>query len=135
MLTKSIDAIDPIVERLRALVQDSSDLKAPAQLYEPILLLLRDADLQPAPVSITPDQARAKMELGLPLLHDLELELDIEAMRELMQELSHAIETTNRKNQPHKRRLLWLQEAHKPDSEAHRIRLALEDRRLDISAL
>jgi len=116
-------------------MQDSPDLKAAAQLYETILLLLRDADLQTAPVSLTPDQARAKMEMGLPLLHDLDLELDIEAIRELMLELSRAIETTDRKNQPHKRRLLWLQEAHKPDSDARRVRLALEDMRLDISAL
>ncbi len=81
----------PIRQRLRALAQDSPDLEDAARVYEAILPLLWDADLHATPVPITPDEARAKMEQGLPLLHDLDLELDGEAAYELMLNLARAV--------------------------------------------
>ncbi|MDP2267704.1 MAG: formate dehydrogenase accessory protein FdhE [Deltaproteobacteria bacterium] len=89
-MTRSHDT-DPIVRRLRALVQHSPDLKEAARHYEIILPLLRDADLHVAPVSIPPDQARTKMARGLPLLHDIELELDRAAIGGLMLRLATAL--------------------------------------------
>jgi len=65
-------------------VQESPDPKSVAQVYEAILPLLRDTVLRVAPVSLAPEKARAKMELGLPLLHDLALELDVEGVHKLM---------------------------------------------------
>lgn len=125
---------DPIVQPLRALAHESPDLKAAARLYEAILPLLRDADLHCAPVSLTRDQICEKLERGLPLLHDLDLELDREAVRELMLELAEAVESVGRKDQPHKR-LSWGRVSHEPDAVARRIRIALEDNKLDIAEL
>jgi FdhE protein len=135
MPAKAIDTTDAIVHRLRAIVQASPDLKHMAQVYEAILSLLRDADLRVAQVSLTPEEARAKMELGLPLLHDLDLELDVEAAHELILKLARAIETMNKKNQPHKFRLPWLQTPDETDSAARRIRIVLEEKKLEVGAL
>ncbi|HEX9137950.1 MAG TPA: hypothetical protein VF905_13540, partial [Nitrospirota bacterium] len=135
MPAKVIDTTDAIVQRLRAIVQESPDLQHMAQVYEVILPLLRDADLRVAPLSITLDEARAKMELGLPLLHDLDLELDVEAVHELMLKLARAVETTIKKNKPNKFRLPWLQKSGETASAAHRIRIVLEGNKLDIGAI
>jgi Protein involved in formate dehydrogenase formation len=135
MPTKPKDSADPIVQRLRALIKESPDLKDAAELYEAILPLLRDADLHVGTISLTPEQARAKMEAGLPLLSGLDLDLDVEAVRELMIKLARAVETVGKKNSWHKLRLPWLKTSSEPDSAARRIRLALEENRLDISAL
>jgi FdhE protein len=135
MPAKAIDTTDAIVQRLRAIVQASPDLKHVAQVYEAILPLLRDANLRVAPVYLAPEEARAKMELGLPLLHDLDLELDVEEVHELTLKLARAVETMKTKNQPHKFRLPWLQTQGKTDSAARRIRIVLEEKKLDVGAL
>jgi FdhE protein len=117
MMTKSIDSVDPLVQRLRSLARNSPDLNDVAQVYKAILPLLRDADLRVSAVSMTQEQARAKLDTGLPLLHDLDLELDVESVRDLMLRLAHAVENSGEKNH------------------ASRIRLALEENRLDINRL
>jgi len=89
---------DPIVRCLRALVQHSPDLKEAAGLYEVLLPLLRDADLRVAPVLILPDQVHKKMATGMPLLHDVELEIDDKALQELMLLLVAALESTGENN-------------------------------------
>jgi len=124
MTTGTIGVVDPIVQRLRALVQDSPDLKDAAHLYEAILPLLRDANLHVETISITPEQAHSKMEMGLPLLHDLALELDGQAVCELMLRLAHAVETVCENNDE-----LFRAEA------ARRIRLALEKDKLKVNDL
>ena len=127
MLTKSMYAVDPIVKRIRALAQNSPDLQNAAKLYEAILPILRDADIHPAPVSLTPEQARVKMESGQPLLHDQHLELSVEAVRDLILKLARAVESIHvviEDSDPLLR-----------TESAHRIRLALEENRLNISAL
>ncbi len=133
MPAQSTNTVDPIARRLRALIKEAPDLKEVALLYEAILPLLRDADLHVGTISLTPEQVRAKMEAGLPLLRDLDL--DVEAVRELMINLARAVGTVGKKNSWHKLRLPWLQTSSEPDSAARRIRLALEENRLDISAL
>ena len=125
---------DAIVKRLRALAQKSPDFNDAAQAYEAILPILRDADLPVAPLSLAPEEARAKMEAGLPLLHGLDLELDVKAVHELMLKLARAVETMKRKSRPHKL-LPWLKASGTSETAATRIRLALEEGRLDISAL
>jgi FdhE protein len=117
-MTQSHDA-DPIIRLLSVLVQDFPDLQGAARLYEIILPLLRDAGLNVAPVALTPDQARVKMARGLPLLHDVELELDNAAAGELTLRLAFALENASENN----RSLYCL------------IRLALEENRLDMSEL
>ncbi len=135
MPAKSTNTVDPIVQRLRALMKESPDLKDAAQLYQAIVPLLRDADLHVGTISLTPEQVRAKMEAGVPLLRDLDLDLDVEAVHELMIKLASAVETASKKNSWHKLRLPWLKTSSEPDSAARRIRLALEENRLDMSAL
>jgi hypothetical protein len=99
MQTKSKNADDSIVQRLRALAKESPELKESAQLYEAILPLLRDADLHVGTVSLTPDQVREKMVNGQPLLSGLDLDLDVGAVRELMIKLAAAMEY-RKKHQP-----------------------------------
>jgi FdhE protein len=135
MSTKPTHTADPIIQRFRSLAKESPDLKDAAQLYEAIHPLLRDADLHVGTISLTPEQVRAKMNAGLPLLHDVDIDLDVEAVRELMIKLARAVETASKKNSWHKLRLPWLQTSSEPGAAARRIRLALEENRLDISAL
>jgi formate dehydrogenase accessory protein FdhE len=110
---------DPIVQRLRALVQLSPDLQEAARIYEVILPLIRDADLPVAPVALTPDQAHAKMAKGLPLLYDLELAPDNTAIQKLTLRLASALENANVNNRLH----------------YGRIRLAIEENRFNMSEL
>jgi FdhE protein len=117
MTFSAIDPVDPIVQRLRILVQDAPELKDAAVFYEAILPLLRDADLHVGAVSITSDQARAKMEKGLPLLHDIDLEFDEQAVSGLMLQLVRSIETAGEQES------------------AHRVRIALEKGALDVGGL
>jgi formate dehydrogenase maturation protein FdhE len=118
---------DPIAARLRELVNESPalpDLESAAHLYETILPLMRDADLNPEPLSITEDEAHAKLGSGLPLLVDLDLDLDLAAMRRLMIDLASAVESFNETV------------CKSPQQEtARRIRAALEEDWLDIESL
>jgi FdhE protein len=135
MPIKSSNTADPIIQRLRSLAKDWPDLKDAAKLYEAILPLLRDADLHVGTISLTPEQVRAKMEAGMPLLHDVDIDLDVEAVRELMIKLARAVKTASKKNSWHKLRLPWLQTSSEPASAARQIRTALEENKLDVGAL
>lgn len=119
MSTKSIEEDDPIVRRLNEVTKDSPDLNAAAQLYEAILPVLRDADLRVAPIIISPEEIRAKMGKGLPLLADLDISIDSDAAHDLMVKLAHTVEEKQ----------LVRHES------ARRIRLAFEEKRMDISEL
>jgi hypothetical protein len=91
------DTIDPVLERLRKLKHERPDLKDVSHIYEAILPLLGAADLHVAPVSITPEKARSKLEAGLPLLTGFDLELDLQSVCDLMLGLAQ-LETTNEIN-------------------------------------
>ncbi|MCL5022711.1 MAG: formate dehydrogenase accessory protein FdhE, partial [Nitrospirae bacterium] len=95
----------------------SPDLLAAAQGYEAILPLLRDADLNAAPVSLTREEARRKLKGGLPLLHGLDLGLDAEGARALMLLLAGSLENSEK------------------NGNARLVRLALEEGRLDVCNL
>jgi len=135
MPATAIGTTDIIVHRLRALVRDWPELRSAALVYEAILPLLRDADLHVVPVYLTPEESRTKMEAGRPLLHDLGLELDFEAVHELMLKLARAVETIKRRNRPYKLRLPWQQATDAHETSATRIRLALEEDRLNARVL
>lgn len=83
---------DPLVRRVNVLIAETPDLAEAAQMYQAVLSLLRDADLRVGPVSMTQDQVRAKMADGLPLLVDLDLELDEHSAHALMVQLARALE-------------------------------------------
>jgi Protein involved in formate dehydrogenase formation len=136
MTTKTAGTVDPIVQSLRRLSQESPYLKDAALLYEAILPLLRDAHIPVEPVSLTRDQAFSKMETGLPLLHNLNLELDIQSVHDLMLQLALAVETFGEKKQQSYRREMPRWCSDKPcAANAGQVRLALEENRLNISEL
>lgn len=141
MHAKTNDSLDPVVKRLRTLAHERPDLKEAAQLYESILPLLGAADLHVVPVSITPEEARAKLEAGHPLLTGLDLDIDLQAAADLLLKLIRSLET-----------LGGMQRARKVDTAdyatntctdaspllpvaACSIRLAVEENKIDIGAL
>ncbi|MHB8880710.1 MAG: formate dehydrogenase accessory protein FdhE [Thermodesulfovibrionales bacterium] len=107
-----------IVKRLRTIVKEAPHLDEAAQLYEAMLPLLADADLDPSPVSMTPDQAREKMGKGIPLLRDLDVGLNVDAVRGLMSDLARALEAKGRSKDAY-----------------HRLRMALEKETLEAGDL
>ena len=143
--------IDPIAQHLNALAQESPELRDAARVYAVILPLLRDADLGVGPVEMTEAQAHAKLEQGLPLLHEIDLVLDVQAVHDLMIRLALALEVPPAAISPQKHRPLWARSktpdiaalyetAQSGDSAALRaaavrqIRSALEENRLDLNA-
>jgi len=120
------NTVDPVVQHLRALAQDLPHLKDVAQLYEIILPIIRDADLHVKPASISPVQARTKMSEGLPLLHDIDLELDMQSVHDLMLSLTRAVETFGENKQSYKDG-----DEKQGIAAARRIRMALEANKLN----
>jgi len=116
MPTETTETADPIIQRLRAVAQESPDLKNAAQVYEAILPLLRDAELRVGTIPLTPEQAREKMGKGQPLLFGVDLDIDLDSLRALMIKLARALEPS-------------------AGDAAHRILLALEENTLDLGAL
>jgi FdhE protein len=135
MPLKSVKIEDAIVNRLLSLARESPDLKDAALLYETILPVLRDADLHVEMSALTPEEVRAKLEKGRALLSELELNLDIDAARDLMIRLAAAVEKAG--NKPHFSWLgpSWFSSSQNSDAAAHLIIIALEENRLDLSAL
>jgi len=78
--------------RLAALRQASPDLAEAAAIYGAILPLLREADLRPSPVSITADEARERLERGVPLLCGMPPAFDIPAAGDLTIRLARRLE-------------------------------------------
>ena len=95
MPTKAIPVQDPLVTRLRVLGQQTPELGQAAEIYARILPLLRDADLHPTPIALSPEQALAKLQAGRALLDGEDLSLDFEAAGELMRQLACVLENMN----------------------------------------
>jgi hypothetical protein len=131
MPAKSRDTDEPIVRRLRALVQESPGLKDAAALYEAILPLIRDADLGVSAFPLSRDQVRTKMEAGIPLLQDLTLELDVAAAGRLMIHLARVSGNARGTGALATARLPWKRPSTNAADSSRRIRLALEQDRLD----
>jgi len=131
MKTDTADSADPIIQRLRTLWQESPHLKDAAGVYEAILPLIRDADVHVEAISLTPAEAFAKMEKGLPLLYDIGLELDGQSVMELMLRIAGAVEKL-RENEPS---LSQVRSSDELGMKARLIRLALEEKTLDVDEL
>ena len=114
---RSVGSSDPVVDRLREIGRELPDLREAADAYEAILTLLRQADLHTARISMTPEQARRKMEEGFPLLHGLDLEVDLKGTQALMLRLAGSLENCGN------------------NSNARQIRMAIEEDRLDVGSL
>jgi FdhE protein len=141
MQFNSIETYDPIVERLRKLAHERPDLNEAARLYGAILPLLRDAELRVVPVSIASEEARSKLEKGLPILPGLDLELDEQAVCDLMLELARSIESTGVLQYPHKFDTTRCSKGTGMKNDSllpggpGRIRLAIEDNKADVGSL
>ena len=127
-------AADPLIARLRSMARESPSLKEAAARYEAILPLLRTADLRTAAVPLTAKQVRQKLEQGVPLLHDVDLELDVEAVQELTLKLARAIEAVDAKRHSPGFHFPWAGTAEAASS-VRKLRQVLEGRRLDLAAL
>ncbi len=92
MTTMKTQPGDDQDRRLAALRQASPDLAEAAAIYGAILPLLREADLRPSPVPITADEARERLERGVPLLRGMPPAFDISAARDLAIRLARRLE-------------------------------------------
>jgi formate dehydrogenase accessory protein FdhE len=83
---------DVIAKRLAEIDNKTPELGDVVRTYGALLPLLRDTDLHVAKVSLTQEQARNKLEDGLPLLHGIEIEFDQYAMADLLVSLVYVME-------------------------------------------
>jgi hypothetical protein len=130
MTTKT--ATDPLIQRLRQLALTSPALAATAHQYENLLPRLRDADIQAAPILLSTEQIQEKLQQGIPLLFDMDLDIDVASARELMIRLADA---GSGKSSRFSLRLPWT--SHVPDDHENtlKIRTALEENKLDAGLL
>lgn len=146
MSPNPVETVDPIVQRLRALAHELPDLCDAARLYEAVLPLLRDADLNVASIPLTSEEVRVRMESGLPLLPGIDLELDVQAAGELMLQLARAVESIGGDKRKGKGWLPWGRKSDLNRGGAHgkgvlnvastlQIRLALENNRLNVGEI
>jgi len=111
------DTVDHVRRRLSKIAREWPALKEAALLRKAILPISANAGhALTQQISMSRDDARIRMEARLPLLHDIEMELDMEAVRSLMIQLSRAAEVIS------------------PES-ASRIRRNLENESLDLASL
>ena len=127
------DSTDPLIQRLRQLARTSPALAAATRQYEDILPLLRDADLHVAPILLTSLQIQEKLQQGIPLLFDMDLDIDIASARELMIRLADAEAGT--KSRGFYLRRPWARPEPLEHTRALKIRTALENNRLDVGHL
>lgn len=79
-------------QRLAALRQAFPDLAEAAAIYGVILPLLRKADLRPSPVPMTAEEAKERLERGVPLLSGMSPAFDVSAARDLTIRLARRLE-------------------------------------------
>ncbi|HMK56422.1 MAG TPA: formate dehydrogenase accessory protein FdhE [Dissulfurispiraceae bacterium] len=117
VIMNPITATDQILQQLDSITRVWPALEEAALLRKVILPISVNAGhALTRQISMTKEEACIRMEAGLPLLHGVEPELDIEAVRSLMIQLSKAAEGIS------------------PES-ASRIRHSLENESLDIASL
>lgn len=89
-----------LIERLRELAAGNPGLKEYTVVYETLLPLLRGAGTMVAPVELSVEEASEKLGKGLFLLHDVELDIDMEGFRSLMIRLAEALEKRGEEQYP-----------------------------------
>ena len=92
MADREVERGDVRERRPGAHRQVSPDLARATAIYEVILPLLRDADLRPSPAGITLEEARERLEQGVPLLRGMPPAFDIQAARDLAIQLARRLE-------------------------------------------
>ncbi len=82
----------PVVHQLQALARRYPDLEEAAAVYAALLPVVNEADLRVVPLTLTPDEARAKLKSGVPLLDGTPLALDDTSARQLLIRLARCLE-------------------------------------------
>jgi len=129
------DTTDPLTQRLRQLALTSPALASTARMYETVLPLLRDADLDVALIHFTPRQIHKKLQQGIPLLMDVDLDIDVASARELMLKLADALAGYGKKSAGFPFRLPWTRPAADDHVAALKIKTAVEENTLDAGHL
>jgi hypothetical protein len=117
------DTIDTSLRRIRAIAEELPVLSSAARIYEAITPILCNADLHVGPIPLTAQEGLEKITAGQPLLSGIDLDIDCDAALELAIALARAIESSGQGNKT------------RTTEAAYRIRTALEEKSLDISAL
>src|SRR5512135_3280920 len=94
----------PVAQQLRALARRYPDLEEAAAVYAALLPVVNEADLRVVPLTLTPDEARAKLKSGGPLLNGTALALDDASARQLLIRLARCLETVPQGADPASRR-------------------------------
>jgi hypothetical protein len=102
-------------------------------MYETVLPLLRDADLDVALINFTPRQIQEKLQQGIPLLIDVDLDIDVASARELMLKLANA--GVEKKSSTFQFQLPWTKPAAEDHAAALKIMTAVEENTLDAGHL
>jgi FdhE protein len=122
MPSEVINTVDPIQERLNALVLETPSLADVARHYGAILPILRDVDLHVGTIPLTPEDALDKRARGEPLLFNEALDIDPAAFRSLMIDLARALASSG-------------EIGSETTEAASAIRQALEENKLDLEEL
>ncbi len=137
---------DPLVKRLQDVARNSPELRVIARLYEAILPLSRDAEFESAAVSLDPADIQRSIESGAPLLSAKELEIDLQALENLLLKMLHSVEEIGVSKKSADRWWRWNADANPWTTEeladlaalqssAGLIRKFMEDGRLDIGEI
>jgi len=129
------DTTDTLTQRLRRLAQTSPALASTARMYESVLPLLRDADLGVAPIHVTPRQIQEKLRQGIPLLMDVDLDIDVASARELMLKLADALAGSGKKSSGFPFLLPWTRPAADDHAEALKFKTAVKENTFDVGHL
>jgi FdhE protein len=92
---KIISEADPVLQLLSSISAEWPALGEAARIYGAILPLLDNAKSATAPVSLTRDDAIAKLEAGVPLLCGIELDFDLDRMNQLAIQLLSVIDDSS----------------------------------------
>ena len=137
---------DPIIQRLNSIAGTNPDLRAAARLYEVILPLLRDADINVSLKELETDKIQACLEAGVPVLSGFDLEVEFLELEVLMLRLILAVDSMDASEKKHGRWKIWqrtsdskgideLSGYHLMSAAASRIRTLSEDGRLDLGEI
>jgi len=116
-------AVDPILRRLNIIVAERPELSDAAHLYGALLPLTRDFELSAGPVGMTREQAVGKLQEEIPLLADMNIALDEQAVSSLVMQMAKVLEALPMSASPR------FAEGTQPDKRLHSAKALVSDAR------
>lgn len=98
---------DPIIQRLQIIADTSPDLRVAARLYQIILPLIRDADVPASIQKLDSIRVRACLDAAIPVLSELEIDIDFEKLKELLVKLLQAVESISKASKKQRHFKIW----------------------------